>query len=154
MSKTVEQFFADWEGDTFGFGYGSGEPHILAALRMFLTHCVENINQYDFRKLEDAMTPAAAWLMINALCHADMIEYGSSPRFGWLTPQGRALREFLSARDDGAVFAALRRSENDEICYKHHCNCETEGPCSKANPFWDADAATRWLAALSKGGGR
>lgn len=154
MSKSVEQFFADWEGDTFGFGYGSGELHILAALRLFLSHCVENINQYDYRKLEEAMGPAAAWLMINTLCHADMIEYGSSPRFGWLTPQGVALRRFLADRSDDAAITALDRGENDEICYKDYCNCETGKPCSKANPFWNTAAATQWLVADSKGDGR
>ncbi|GAG02270.1 unnamed protein product, partial [marine sediment metagenome] len=33
--KTIEEQFIDWESEVFGFGYGSGEEHILKALKEF-----------------------------------------------------------------------------------------------------------------------
>lgn len=92
MTKTLEQNFADWEGNAFGFGYGTGEPHTLRALKGFFdalgtengAHC------YNYEKLEEALTAPVAWLLINILCRhgADVIEYGTSPRYGWLTTEG------------------------------------------------------------------
>lgn len=31
--RTLESYFADWESSAFGLGYGTGEPHTLAALK-------------------------------------------------------------------------------------------------------------------------
>ena len=76
-TKTLEQYFSDWEGDTFGFGYGSGEEHILPALRTFFEAFKEDKRSYDYRDLEEACGPATAWLLINALCRVRCIEYGS-----------------------------------------------------------------------------
>lgn len=100
MTKTIEQYFADWESNAFGFGYGTGEPHTLAALKGFFGAMGRNDNPdaYDYRTLEAALTPTVAWLMINALCREDVIEYGTSSRGGWLTPTGKALKTFVDSK--------------------------------------------------------
>jgi len=132
--KTIEQNFVDWEGEAFGFGYGTGEPHTIKALHDFLALCHGEIEAYDYKEIEKALTPTAAWLMINALCKQDMITYGTSPRYGWLTDKGITLRKFvLDAGIDKCVHIVCNRTENDIPCYKSHCNCPDE-PCS--NPFW------------------
>lgn len=97
---TNEQF-REWERNVLGYGYGTGEPHVLAALKTFLEHCNkgERGESYEYEGLEQAVTPTVAWLLINILCRhdANVLEYGTSARYGWLTPFGVQLRDFLAA---------------------------------------------------------
>lgn len=98
--KTIEQNFVDWEAHVFGFGYGTGEPHTLGALKSFM-YAVgreDHAHAYDYTKLETAVGAVPAWLLLNILCHADIIDYGSSPRFGWLTSRGERLKDFLATK--------------------------------------------------------
>lgn len=138
--KTLEQNFQDWEGNVFGFGYGSGEPHTVPALKKFLSLCEAPNGSYDYNVLERELTPAVAWLLMNALGHADIIEYGTSPRFGWLTEKGRALKEFTDARDeDTLIELATSRTEDDMPCSPGACNCGPNGyqaGVKCVNPFW------------------
>jgi hypothetical protein len=138
--KTIEQHFADWESGVFGYGYGSGEEHVLKALKTFLSLCCEGqfAHAYDHENLSAALTPVVAWLLINALCRADILEYGTSPRYGWLTPQGEELKAFVGDRSVEQLEAAAR--DDDMICYRDHCNCD-DGDCRPYNPFW---RKTRW----------
>lgn len=130
--KTIEQYFADWEGQVFGYGYGTGEDPVLRALKSFLD-ATPNKGSYDYERLEGVVTSPVTWLMINILAHADMIEYGTSPRYGWLTDSGRALAEFVASRSvDDLVSAVL---DDNNRCYRNHCNCEG-GDCRPSNPFW------------------
>lgn len=151
MSKTIEQNFADWEGSVFGFGYGTGEPHVIPALFHFLDWCNRSENgQYDYEQLERVLTPTVAWLLINALANADMIEYGTSPRYGWLTTKGQALKRFMHSRTPEQLIAiACGGDEPGEVCYPDACNCGPSGyekgrVC--INPFWQDDAARAFLA--------
>ena len=130
--KTIEGHFADWESGVFGYGYGTGESPVLEVLQAFLRHTRDG--SYDYRILEATLTPAVTWLLINALCHADCIEYGTSPRFGWLTPQGLALRDFVCQRPVDALEAVID-GHMEIICYRDHCNC-SDGDCRPSNPFW------------------
>lgn len=135
--KTIEAQFADWEAGVFGYGYGTGEPHVLTALQIFLRE-MDPSGCYQYEKQEAACTPAVAWLLINTLCHADIIEYGTSPRFGWLTPQGMALKDFVCSRPVNVLDEAI--AENDDSrCYRDYCNCD-EGDCRPSNPFWNRTA--------------
>jgi hypothetical protein len=156
MTRT-EKNFADWEKSVFGFGYGDGELHIVPLVRAFLVGCNGGAgrNQYDFREQEAALTPAVAWFIINALCKADMIEYGTSPRFGWLTDKGEALKHFMLSRaEDILVRLATGVDDDDDdpgnTCYPDACNCGPNGyekgrVC--VNPFWQDDAARSYCAA-------
>ncbi len=139
MPKSLDDNFRDWEADAFGYGYGSGEPHILPALKRFLELCPEN-GPYDRRILEHHLSPAVAWLLINILTPAGILEYGTSPRFGWLTDEGRALRAFVAARSaDELVHLATEHDEDHIHCMHDACNCGPHGyeagrVCQ--NPFW------------------
>ena len=137
--KTLEQSFIDWEAHTFGFGYGTGEPHVLRTLKHFFD-CLNSEGQYDYEDLEQQLGAETAWLLINALCHADIIEYGSSPRFAWLTPQGQVLREFVGSHTvSEMVKLTCERDDNYVFCFPDGCNCGEHyiaKGCS--NPFWRA----------------
>lgn len=138
--KPIEDSFSDWESHAFGFGYGSGEPHIIPALRTFLDNCNEvNGRGYDFEKLERALTPAVAWLLINALCKVDILDYGTSPRYGWLTEQGERLRAFVLSKTDDDLLALSCRDQDYDSCSPGSCNCGPNGyEAGKVcvNPFW------------------
>lgn len=141
MTKTQEIFFCDWEAYVFGFGYGSGEPHVIPEVRRFFMTCKPD-GAYNYQDMETQLSPPVAWMMINALCHAGVIEYGTSPRFGWLTKEGKKLREFVCAREPEELLDLLGR--NDEAyagCSPRYCNCGPDGYeegriCE--NPFFPA----------------
>lgn len=132
MAKTIEQYFHDWEGVTFGYGYGTGEPHTVSALNAFMGAIPADGN-YDYHTLERVVGPTVAWLLINTLCRADIIEYGTSPRFGWLTPQGKALKAYLANKTDEEAMAPIEQEHGYVECFPDYCNCEGER-CH--NPFW------------------
>lgn len=118
-SKTPEEYFRDWEGNAFGYGYGTGEQHTLPALKTFFDLCIEGEYQcgYDYGKLEAALSPTVAWLLINALCKCDVIEYGSSPRRGWLTKKGKRLKQFVSERTCDELYELVCRDDSYTPCY-------------------------------------
>lgn len=140
-TKTLEQQFVDWESHVFGFGYGSGEPHIIPALRLFLSKCTGGTGrQYDFNALETILNKAIVWLLINTLCHSNIINYGCSPRFGWLTDKGVALRDFMLSKTDNELVSLIADRPEDYIpCTPDACNCGPNGyeegrVCT--NAFW------------------
>ena len=134
--KTNEDYFADWEAHVFGYGYGSGEEYIIGALKVFMSLCVppeRGYPAYDYQELEAALTPVVAWLLINVLCNANLIEYGSSPRFGWLTKEGISLKAHIGSHDVESLCAQTRKDEYYSLCDPLYCNCE-DAACN--NPFW------------------
>lgn len=149
LVKTIEQHFASWESSAFGFGYGTGEEHTLAALKSFLS-CAgydENgnprekdcENSFDYRLLEGIQSPVVAWLMINVLCHQHILEYGTSPRFCWLTEEGCRLEDFVRARTVERLVEICCVDEDDTVCYPNACNCGPSGFAEGRkcpNPFW------------------
>lgn len=97
--------FIEWENNVFGCGYGTGDEHTLTALVEFMSLCSREIYSddvsflsYDYRVLEKELTPTVAWLMINILVNADVIEYGTSPRHGWLTKKGEEIHEYVGRK--------------------------------------------------------
>lgn len=130
--KTIEQHFVDWESNTFGYGYGSGEEHVLSALKSFLAAIPE---KGGYEHLERVVTPTVAWLLINVLAHDDKLEYGTSPRYAWLTDTGRALAQFVRERSAEQLAELTVTDENYIHCYPDHCNCD-DGDCRPRNPFW------------------
>lgn len=136
--KSIEESFRDWEASAFGYGYGTGEGPVLDALRTFMEAIPERV--YDYEVLEKACGEQVAWLLINALCKDDVIEYGTSPRYGWLTPAGERLRAYVVSKTAQELYDATRSGDRDRICYKDACNCGPNGyekgrVCE--NPFWD-----------------
>lgn len=140
MTKTFDDYFADWEAHTFGYGYGSGEPHTVPALKQFLLLCPMN-GHYDYLALERALSPTVAWLLINVLAHAEMLDYGTSPRGAWLTPTGRQLKRFVDGKTGRELLDLTNRPEDHTPCYPDVCNCGPNGfqkgvVCP--NPFFHA----------------
>lgn len=135
MAKSIEQYFADWESEVFGYGYGSGELHILIALKSFFSAFGrgEMPNAYHYETLEEAVGPTVTWLLINTMCQANIIEYGTSPRGGWLTPEGERLKKFIDARTPAEMLECVNQPDDYIHCYPDHCNCDGD-KCS--NPFW------------------
>lgn len=121
-----DKHFIDWEGHVFGFGYGTGEPHTLKALKQFFS-LLENDHSYDHSVLEKEMGPTIAWLMINILAHADLLEYGTSPRYGWLTDKGTALNEYLKSKTTEQLYELVMVDSDYVHCYPEHCNCGPDG---------------------------
>jgi hypothetical protein len=136
--KSIEDSFTDWESHVFGFGYGSGEEHTIPALKRFLELCPEDAG-YDYQVLEKELGATVAWLLINILAKARILEYGSSPRFAWLTEQGLALKAFCASKTVEELYALTCKDEDYDICYPDACN---HGPTGYVegrkciNPFW------------------
>lgn len=128
--KSPDDYFADWESHFFGYGYGTGEDHTIPALKAFFATMTPN-EPYHYEALEKACGPLGAWLLINALCHADIISYGTSPRFGFLTPEGTALKAYIDATSVERMTEVI--AEYDDYCFPDHCNCHGDA-CH--NPFW------------------
>lgn len=143
--KTEDEYFIDWESHVFGYGYGTGEEYTLPALKVFFSTIGEadRPNSYHHRKLEEALTPTVAWLMINILCHADILEYGTSPRFGWLTPHGERLKTFVDGKTADELYNVWADAGELSNCSPTACNCGPHGyeegrKCG--NPFWKEPA--------------
>ena len=126
--------FKDWENLVFGYGYGSGERFIMFGLKDFLSFIPKEGN-YDFEKLEEGVGSLVAWLFINLFCHNDLIEYGTSPRFSWLTEKGKILKEYFEGKTVDELLQILE--EESVICMPTYCNCkikEGKNPCG--NPLF------------------
>lgn len=142
--KTIDEHFIDWESHVFGYGYGTGEPHVMAALKAFLGVCPES-GPYDYEALERALTPQVAWLLINTLCRAGIVNYGPSPRFGWLEHRtGVALKAYVAGKTVAELCDVLaNRTESTVECFPDHCNCvDAQADMKTAvkacgNPFWE-----------------
>ena len=139
MSKSLEDYFIDWESTAIGFGYGSGEPFTIPALHRFMELCPRE-GCYRYEVLEECLGGAIFWLLVSVLCKAQILEYGTSPRAAWLTNEGRSLRDFvLSKSPEELVEIVTRFDENYIVCYPDSCNCGPNGYQEGvicANPFW------------------
>ena len=158
--KTIDDYLADWEGHAFGYGYGTGEEHIIPALKKFFACAGEKAtdlgqrwfpeelgqlyrvplpNSFDFHILGERLTPTVAWLLINVLCRCNVLEYGSSPRYSWLTEEGERLKAYVDSKTaDELIENITHRDENYIACYPDVCNCGPvylKGPFCQ-NPFW------------------
>lgn len=146
-AKTPADFFRDWEGHAFGFGYGTGEPAIVPTIKTFLAAFGrdDSPHAYDHAALERAVGAPAAWLLINRFCQLNAIEYGTSPRYGWLTARGERLRDYFATKTADELLEDLVEPEGYYGCYPDHCNCD--GPSKCVNPFWtDAKLPTPPMA--------
>lgn len=143
MPKTIDQNWVDWESYAFGYGYGSGEPNVISALKRFFELCPAD-DAYDYQALEAELGSIVAWLLINRLCRHDvsMLSYGTSPRCAWLTTRGKAMKAYLATKTVGELVGLICGvgGRSQMVCYPDACNCGPEGyeegrKCP--NPFWD-----------------
>lgn len=136
--KTLEDYFTDWESHVFGFGYGTGETHTITAVKALLSNLKDD-RSYDYKELEKSFGELSAWLLINMMCRADVFEYGTSPRYGWLTTKGERLRDFVKGKSVDELYELTCHVDNYSHCYPDACNCGEHGYeegriCQ--NPFW------------------
>jgi hypothetical protein len=118
-----DKHFIDWESAIFGYGYGTGEPHTIAAIKLFLGTCPAE-GCYDYEKLEDKLGTTTAWLLINIFCQNAIIEYGTSPRSGWLDKRGLLLKQYLDTKGLDDLLELVNTDENYDYCYPKYCTCE------------------------------
>lgn len=113
----MDKQFWDWHSEWFGFGYGTGEEHVLPALRKFFSlltkHTPMSSWGYDYRELEKELTPTVAWLLINILCKADVIEYGTSPRVARIDSKYDWLREYFLNHTEEELYKIACESWDD-----------------------------------------
>ena len=64
----------------------------------------------------------------------DILEYGTSPRFGWLTPQGESLKAFMASKSVDDLVQICDAPPEYAHCTPDYCNCDLEERC--VNPFW------------------
>jgi hypothetical protein len=112
-TRMTDKQFREWEDVAFGYGYGTGEPHIIAGLRVFFG-AVKADGGYSYLDIEKAMGELPAWLVINALNHSGVLNYGTSPRFGWMEGKGHELREYFAANSDERILSVLVAECDDE----------------------------------------
>ncbi len=133
--------FIDWESRTFGAGYGTGELPIMQAVCTFFKCLIDN-RSYDYKDLEKELGETVTWLLINAFNKANMIEWGTSARFGWLTSSGEYVRRFVKGKTSAELYEILM-SDHESICM---CDGEMEGhdECGK-NPMVNEKLANELL---------
>lgn len=125
-----DHWFREWESTVFGSGYGTGEMPILAVLEGFMW--LTKDRSYDHLQLEHTLGKSVTWLLINSLSKANMIEWGTSSRYGWLTPSGEYLKKYMATKNLDQLYEILM--DRDEF----PCMCDGEikdhPECGK-NPF-------------------
>ena len=144
-NKTEAQFFLDWEKAVFGYGYGTGEQHTIKALKDFLSSFDKS---YNYEELEQKLGFEITWLLINILAKDDVLEYGSSPRFAWLTSKGELLQNFVKEHTLVQLYDSVMKDDEYEksgfsYCDYSVCNCypnQLNGVC-RNNPYLNEKVA-------------
>ena len=139
MTKSIEEHFVDWEAHVFGYGYGTGEEHIIPAVKRFFAAITDkNLSTYDYEELSKACGAPTAWLLITIFCKEGLIDYGVSSRIGWLTDSGKALKEFFDSHTDDELVDMAVDSDDHEYCTPSFCSCLRSGENQERcqNPFW------------------
>jgi hypothetical protein len=132
MAKSViatDKHFREWEREAFGYGYGTGEYYILPILHhFFLT--LEDGHAYEAENVARELGNAEAWFLLNVLCHMNIVDYGTSPRYGWLTPMGERLRDYVLCRTPEMLYSIVMADgynhgvfDVSEECSLDFCNC-------------------------------
>lgn len=146
MNKQELQFI-DWETRVFGSGYGSGELPIMNAVKVFFKSLTGN--SYDYEELEAKLGDTVTWLLINAFSHANMIEWGTSARHGWLTSSGKFVKDFVKGKTPEELYEILM-SDHESICM---CDGEIKDSgheeCGK-NPMVNEKYADHLIYSLKK----
>ena len=108
----TDKEFLEWEDKVFGYGYGTGEGPVMEALMKFFD-TFKGDSMYDYEVIEEKLGKATTWLLINTLCsaNADILEYGTSPRYGFLTVKGELLRGYLQDKKLNEVYELIMKYE-------------------------------------------
>ena len=127
MKKITEKQFIDWHDSIFPYGYGTGEAIILPALHTFFSS-LENGRMYNYEILEEKIGKEATWFLINILAKADVIEYGTSPRFAWIQDDIgpiAQLRDFIVSHKPEELYELVTGTTEEYFwCQKGNCQCD------------------------------
>jgi hypothetical protein len=132
-----EQYFIDWESRTFGFGYGSGERYVFEALKTFFGCLRESEHGswgYSYEDIEEKLGATVTWLLINALCNRNVIDYGTSTRYAWLSRRGMAVKNFVDGRTVDELYNLVMDKEMDDLLCQCNGTCEGHDDC-RSNPM-------------------
>ena len=138
--KSENEYFIDWVSETFGYGYGSGEIHMLKALKDLFS--VMKDDKYDYEKLEKVLGAQVTWLLLQILHSSPgFFGYGTSTRFAWLDAGGKAVQNFVRDKTVDELYdISVASVEEDYIhCGLDYCNCNPPTSFSKRclnNPFF------------------
>jgi hypothetical protein len=125
--------------EVFGYGDGTGDYYFFEVLSKFFSHLYsfDSINKgscynynyeslekistesyYNYQGLEKILTPNTAWLLINQLGNANLIEYGQSTRYGWMCDRGLFLQALFDYHvKDDLLFEYFKLSDPDNEKY-------------------------------------
>ena len=136
-----ENQFSQWENRTFGAGYGTGELPILKAVKVFFDSLEDR--EYDYKILEKKLGDTVTWLLINAFEKQNMIEWGTSARYGWITACGEYVKDYIKDKTPEQLYEILMAEHNEPIC---ECNGEMKESghqgCGK-NPMVNEEYANK-----------
>lgn len=103
--------FKEWENETFGFGYGTGEEYTLPLLKKAFDLFPES-GTYDYVTLEKELGQTTFWLLLNTLAHSPgVINYGTSSRYGWLDEKGKEIKTYLSFKSENELYSIVMKDE-------------------------------------------
>ena len=126
MYALTDKQFIDWFSIVFPYGYGTGEKIFLKALKGFMDS-LDNGRMYNYEVLESTIGKDATWFLINMLIKADIIGYGTSPRFAWIQdeiPEIAALRDYIISHTEDEMYESVTRNDQDYVsCFKDMCQC-------------------------------
>ena len=106
--------FYKWFDEHFGYCYGSGVPEIVNLLLLFFS-VIPWRKPYKHTNIEVLLGVPAAWLLINLFCIDRVVEYGVSPRCGWLTEKGNSLRVFMCAQGKARLLEIIEKGDDNGL---------------------------------------
>lgn len=119
-----DKWFVQWETETFGAGYGTGEMPILSSIKVFFNLIDDNM--YNHQKISSVLGETVCWFIINALNKSNNIEWGTSARYGWLTSSGKLLKAYFDTKSNQELYDICMSNDGGCMCYgeiKDHPNC-------------------------------
>ena len=137
--RVTDKHFQEWEKEAFGYGYGTGEAYILPLLHQFFATLPDG-HAYTSERVVEYLDAAPAWLLINVLCRENILDYGTSPRNGWLTHAGELLREYVLSHSPEELYTivAADMDPRELFCTRTFCTCPdgVDGQGCQNNPLW------------------
>ena len=95
MTETVDDiaWLADVLEESHLLFYGELEVYLDTFLKRVFSH---ELSDYGFGRVPMAHNFATAyWLFVSWAVHADLLEYGTSPRGAWFTDKGKRFKRIL-----------------------------------------------------------
>lgn len=118
--------FIDWFAEHISHGYGTGEQYTIPCLKLFLENCPEDGN-YDFEVIQNVVGKAETWFLMSIFGKTDVINYGTSPRYGWLDDKGKLLKQYVDGKTVDALYGLVMTDGDYVHCGPTYCNCGPNG---------------------------